>query len=70
VERLAQPPALYGYDDSTPFGRKLFVREKELKNRVEAMKAERDKLTHGITFLEGAIEDIDYTRSIWGGIQT
>lgn len=67
---LAQPPALYGYDDSTPFGRKLFVRKKELEARVNAMKVERDKMTHGITFLEGALEDIDYTLTIWGGIQT
>lgn len=67
---LAQPPGLYGYNDSTPFGRKLFVRKAELEARINAMRTERDKLAHGITFLEGALEDIDYTMSIWGGIQT
>jgi len=67
---LAQYPALYGYGDSTPFGRKVHVREQELKDRVTAMRAERDKLSHGITFLEGAIENMDYFKSIWGGIQT
>jgi len=67
---LAQPPPLYGYSDSTPFGRKLHVREQELKTRIEAMKAERDKLIHGITFLEGAVEDLDYTKAIWSGVQT
>ena len=67
---LAQPPALYGYDDSTPFGRKMHVREKELQERIAGMKAERDKLNHGITYLEGALENMDYTKSIWGGIQT
>lgn len=67
---LAQPPALYGYSDSTPFGRKMHVRELELKNRVAAMKAERDKLTHSITYLEGALEDMDYIKGIWAGIQT
>jgi len=67
---LAQHPALYGYDDSTPFGRKMYVREKELKDRIAGMVAERDKLTHGITFLQGAVEDLDYVRAIWSGIQT
>lgn len=67
---LAQPPPLYGYSDSTPFGRKLHVREQELKTRIDAMKAERDKLIHGITFLEGAVEDLDYTKAIWSGVQT
>lgn len=67
---LAQPPALYGYSDSTPFGRKLAVRQKELRERVTQMKAERDKLNHAITFLEGAVEDLDYVNSIWSGLQT
>ncbi len=67
---LAQPPALYGYSDSTPFGRKIHVREQELKERVSQMKAERDKLNNGITYLEGALEDIDYIKAIWGGVQT
>jgi hypothetical protein len=67
---LGQPPALYGYSDSTPFGRKMHVREQELKQRVEAMRAERDKLNHSITFLEGALEDVDYIKGIWSGVQT
>jgi len=67
---LAQPPALYGYSDSTPYGRKLHVRDKEIKDRVNGMKAERDKLNHSITYLEGALEDVDYWKSIWGGVQT
>jgi len=67
---LAQPPALYAYDDSTPFGRKYYVREKELTDRITTMVAERDKLNHGITFLQGALEDMNYWRSIWSGIQT
>ena len=66
---LAQPPPLYGYSDSTPFGRKMHVRELELKERVDAMKAERDKLIHGIAFLEGAMEDLDYIKAIWSGVQ-
>lgn len=67
---LAQHPPLYGYDDSTPFGRKLHVRQREIQSRVDSMKAERDKLIHSITYLEGALEDLDYVKSIFGGLQT
>lgn len=67
---LAQPPALYGYGDSTPFGRKMHVREQELKERIAQMKTERDKIDKGITYLEGALEDMDYIKAIWGGVQT
>jgi len=67
---LAQPPALYGYSDSTPFGRKMHIREQEIRGRVNGMKAERDKLNHSITYLEGALEDMDYIKGIWAGIQT
>lgn len=66
---LAQHPPLYGYSDSTPFGRKVAVREQELNNRVAQMKSERDKLNTNITYLEGAVEDLDYIKSIWGGVQ-
>lgn len=67
---LAQPPALYGYSDSTPFGRKIQVRKKELQDRIAGMKVERDKLSHSITYLEGAFEDASYVHDIWAGIQT
>ncbi len=67
---LAQHPPLYGYSDSTPFGRKISVRKKELDERISQMKTDRDKLVHALTYLEGAREDLDYVESIWGGIQT
>lgn len=66
---LAQPPALYGYSETTPFGRKIHVRIKELDDRLAQMKVERDKLNTNITYLEGAREDLDYIKSIWGGAQ-
>lgn len=67
---LAQAPALYGYADSTPFGRKIHVRQKELQDRIAGMKAEQAKLTQSITYLEGALEDLSYVKDIWSGIQT
>jgi hypothetical protein len=67
---LAQAPELYGYADSTPFGRKLHVRKKEIEGRIAGMSQERDKLNHSITYLQGALEDLDYVKSIFGGLQT
>ena len=67
---LLQPPALYGFDDSTPFLRKIMVRKKELTDRLTAMRQQRDQLNPTITYLEGALEDVDYVISIWGGAQS
>ncbi len=65
---IMQPPGLYGYSEVTPFGRKLLARNTELKARLDQMRAERDKLSHNITYLEGAVEDLDYVSSIWMGV--
>jgi hypothetical protein len=67
---LAQPPALYGFDDSTNFMRKICTREKELRDRVAPMKQQRDQLAQNITYLEGALEDIEYVKTVWGGAQS
>ena len=67
---MMQPPPLYGYSETTPFGRKLHVRNQEIKERVNAMVTERDKLNNNITYLQGALEDMDYVTSIWGGVQS
>lgn len=64
---IMQPPGLYGYSEVTPLGRKILAREAELKERLAQMRPERDRLNHNITYLEGAVEDIDYFKSIWLG---
>jgi len=66
---IMQSPALYAFSDSTPLGRKILAREAEVKQRVNAMIAERDKLAQNITYLQGALEDLDYFKSIWTGAQ-
>lgn len=66
---IMQPPGLYGYSEVTPFGRKLIARTQELKDRLNAMRQQRDSLTQNITYLEGALEDVDYISAIWGGVQ-
>jgi len=65
---IMQSPALYAYVDSTPFGRKLMARRQEVTGRVGGMTQQRDQLTNSITYLQGALEDIDYMSSIWSGV--
>lgn len=67
---LGQRPPLYGFDDSTNFMRKICVREKELRDRLTPMKQQREQLDKNITYLEGALEDVDYFKTVHGGVQS
>lgn len=64
---IMRSPGLYGYSEVTPFGRKILAREQEIKQRLDGMKQEAQRLQHSITYLEGAVEDVDYWKSIWIG---
>ena len=64
---IMQSPGLYGYSEVTPFGRKVLAREKEIKDRVAGMKQQQEQLKHSIAYLDGAVEDLDYIKSIWLG---
>ena len=66
---IMQPPGLYGYTDVGQFGRKILARKSEINERLMGMRQQRDKLSHDITYLEGAHEDIDYFASIHSGVQ-
>lgn len=70
---ILQPPPLYGYDITTPFGRKLHVRKDEIAARIEAMEKKRhafvSEIDWQITHLKGALDDLDYVISIWTGHQ-
>lgn len=65
---IMQPPPLYGFADSTPMGRKIMARRKELSDRLGPMKQQLDGLQRNIVYLEGALEDVDYWQSIWSGV--
>jgi hypothetical protein len=65
---IMQSPALYAYVDSTPFGRKIMARREEVGGRINGMTQERDRLNNSITYLQGAMEDLDYFESIWSGV--
>lgn len=66
---IMQSPPLYAISDSTPFGRKILAREREIKERIAGMTTQRDGLNNSITYLQGALEDLDYFKSIWTGAQ-
>lgn len=74
---LAQRPLLYGYSEVTPHGRKLHARGSELAGRSDALNQEIQKtmaqlenLKSNKNYLDGAREDIDYGKTIWGGLQS
>jgi hypothetical protein len=64
---IMQSPALYAYVDSTPLGRKLAARAAEVKGRVGSADQQISQATQTKTYLQGALEDIDYMQSIWSG---
>jgi len=66
---IMQPPGLYGYSEVTPFGRKLITRKNELKERLNGLKQQQASINQNVTYLEGALEDIDYVEAIFGGVQ-
>lgn len=66
---IMQPPGLYGFSEVTQFGRKLLARKVELAQRVRDLKNQRDSANTQVTYLEGAMEDLDYFESIFGGVQ-
>jgi hypothetical protein len=65
---IMQSPALYAYVDSTPFGRKIMARRAEVSGRINGMAQQIDQASRSKTYLEGALEDLDYFESIWGGV--
>jgi hypothetical protein len=69
---ILQPPPLYGYSVSTPMGRKLRVREKEILKRVRELRIQREnmvrQLDHDIDHLVGALDQLNYAISTWTGM--
>jgi hypothetical protein len=65
---IMQSPPLYAYVDSTPFGRKIMARRVEVSGRINGMAQQIDQASRNKTYLEGALEDLDYFESIWGGV--
>ncbi len=64
---IMQSPPLYAYVDSTPIGRKLAARRTEVQGRVNGLGQQIAQASQSKTYLDGALEDIDYMQSIWSG---
>lgn len=67
---IMQPPALYAYQDSTPQGRKLMARRKEVADRAAGHGQQIGQHQQSQAYLQGALEDIDYQETIWIGVST
>ena len=65
---LDQPPPLYGYQDATPYGRKLATRRFEVKDRITQIDQQIGPLQSQRVYLQGAAEDIDYFSSVYGSV--
>lgn len=64
---ILQPAPLYGYDLSTPRGRKTEIRRREVQARVSGLDKQIAALTTERTMLSGALDDLDYFQTIWAG---
>lgn len=63
---IMRPPALYGWVDGTPQGRKLHVYQRELEGKLDKIEAEVRQGRLDAALIKGAIEGIDYARRVWG----
>lgn len=64
---IMQSPGLYGYSEVTPLGRKILARESEIRGRIAEIDQRSQRDHHDKTYLQGALEDVDYWKSIWIG---
>ncbi len=64
---LLLPPPLYGYSETSPMGRKLVVRHKELTGRIAVISDSIKKLEGEKHHLQGALDQTEYSQLIWTG---
>lgn len=59
---LGMGTPLYGYDQASRFGRKLYVREMECRNQIANLEGQLQRIRDELNYMRGALEDIQYTR--------
>lgn len=68
---ILRPPPLYGYSTSSPMGRKLAIREREVRARLNETLSRKANITREcdqeIDHLTGALDNLDYIRKVWTG---
>ena len=62
---LLLPPPLYGVSENDPMMIKLTMRKRELLGRMESEKQQVEAHKHNVSFLQGAIDDLDYMMGTW-----
>ncbi len=62
---LGKHRPLYGYDEATPYGRRMSVLSYLTKKQLAEDIAARDKLNYNIAYAEGALAQIKYQMRIW-----
>lgn len=62
---IAAPTPQYGFRESNPMYRKLFVRRQELQRRHANAMAKRDLLHEEAVSIAGALEDVEYMINTW-----
>lgn len=66
---LLQPPPLYGYSETSPIGRKLTVRHREITQKVNVLTAELKRIEGERNHLLGALDQTEYAQLVWTGDQ-
>jgi hypothetical protein len=62
---LLRPEPEYGMRNPSPFVVKMISRRNELEGRLTALQTQYASTTQEITFLRGALDDLDYWSTIW-----
>lgn len=62
---ILAPPVIYGFEFSSPYGRKTEIRRREIAGRVARLDADMATMRSERDHLAGALDDIDYNQSIW-----
>ncbi len=62
---LGKHRPLYGYDEATPFGRRMSVLKFITQKQRDECVVQRNKLENDIVFLDGALSQLKYLLRIW-----
>jgi hypothetical protein len=64
---LFRPAPLYGVCETSHMHIKMLARQRELQQRLAGVQAEYNQKYHELTFLQGAIDDLNWNQQTWAG---
>jgi hypothetical protein len=64
---LLRPAPLYGVCETSHVHIKMLARQRELQQRIAGVQAEYNQKYHELTFLQGAIDDLNWNQQTWAG---